>query len=268
MEISEIKRLVKKSIKIRMQVVNMIYKSKMGHIGGSLSATDILVALFYAIMKPGDKFILSKGHSVEAYYAILGDLGFFPKEKLETYCQFGSEFIGHPSIEIPGIDIATGSLGHGLSIACGMAFSFKKDKKNNRVYVLMGDGELQEGSIWEAAMFASSYNLDNLIGIIDRNRLQIGGDTETIVKLEPLADRWSSFGWEVKEVDGHNIEKIITTIESFSRNNKPHMVIARTIKGKGISFMENNPKWHHGVLSDEEYRRAIEELKSQLEGLT
>lgn len=268
MEISEIKRLVKKSIKIRMQVVNMIYKSKMGHIGGSLSATDILVALFYAIMKPGDKFILSKGHSVEAYYAILGDLGFFPKEKLETYCQFGSEFIGHPSIEIPGIDIATGSLGHGLSIACGMAFSFKKDKKNNRVYVLMGDGELQEGSIWEAAMFASSYNLDNLIGIIDRNRLQIGGDTEAIVKLEPLADRWSSFGWEVKEVDGHNIEEIITTIKSFSRNNKPHMVIARTIKGKGISFMENNPKWHHGVLSDEEYRRAIEELKSQLEGLT
>lgn len=245
----------------------MAYNSRTGHIGGSLSETDILVAIFYAIMKSGDKFILSKGHSVEAYYSILADLGFFSKDKLETYCNFGTELIGHPSIDVPGIDFATGSLGHGLSIACGMALSLKMDKKDNRVYVLMGDGELQEGSVWEAAMFASSHNLDNLIGIIDRNRLQIGGDTESIVKLEPLADRWAAFGWEVKEVDGHNIEQIVDTISSFAFNSKPHLVIAKTIKGKGISFMENNYKWHHGELRAEDYLRAIEELRSQLEAM-
>jgi transketolase len=262
------KYLVKKSIEIRTKVIHMAYKSKTGHIGGSLSETDILVALFYAIMKPGDKFILSKGHSVEAYYSILADIGFFPKDKLETYCHFGSELIGHPSIDVPGIDVATGSLGHGLSIACGMALSLKMGKKDNRVYVLMGDGELQEGSVWEAAMFASSYNLDNLIGIIDRNRLQIGGDTESIVKLEPLADRWMAFGWEVKVVDGHNFEQIVDTISSFTFNSKPHLVIAKTIKGKGVSFMENNYRWHHGELSDEEYLKAVEELRSKLEAMS
>ncbi|MEM1580939.1 MAG: transketolase [Candidatus Bathyarchaeia archaeon] len=263
----DIKYLARKSIEVRMKVIEIVHKSKTGHVGGSLSETDILVALFYAIMKPGDKFILSKGHSVEAYYSILADLGFFPKEELEAYCHFGSKFIGHPSIDVPGIEVATGSLGHGLSIACGMALSLKMDKKDNRVYVLMGDGELQEGSVWEAAMFASTHNLDNLIGIIDRNMLQIGGNTESIVKLEPLADRWAAFGWEVREANGHDIEQLINIISSFTLNSKPHLVIAKTIKGKGVSFIENNYKWHHGELSDEEYLKAIKELKCQLEAI-
>lgn len=241
----------------------MIYRAKTGHIGGSLSETDILVAIFYAIMKKGDKFILSKGHSTETYYSILADLGFFPKERLRDYCQFGSELIGHPSIDVPGIEVATGSLGHGLSIACGLAWAFKADGKTNRVYVLMGDGELQEGSVWEAAMFAATHSLDNLVAIVDRNMLQIGGCTEAIVKLEPLDERWRSFGWEVKETDGHNIEQLIETIGSLSFNMKPHLVIAKTVKGKGVSFIENNFRWHHGRLSDEEYQKAVEELSRE-----
>lgn len=263
----QIVNLLKKSIEIRMQVVEMIYKAKSGHIGGSLSETDILVALFYRVMKQGDKFILSKGHSVEAYYAILADLGFFPKEMLKDYCQFGSKLIGHPSVEVTGIDVATGSLGHGLSIACGMALALKRDERSNKVYVLMGDGELQEGSVYEAAMFASSNHLDNLVAIIDRNGLQIGGNTEDIVKLEPLADRWRAFGWDVKEVNGHDFVELIETLESFGPNNKPHLVIAKTIKGKGISFIENNYKWHHKIPNDEEYKQAFRELESQLRRL-
>jgi len=263
----KIKQLAEKSVEIRKQVVRMIYRAKTGHIGGSLSETDILVALFYEVMKPGDKFILSKGHSVETYYAILADLGFFPKEELENYCQFGSKLIGHPSVEVPGIDVATGSLGHGLSIACGMALALKMDGKNNKVYVLMGDGELQEGSVYEAAMFASTHRLDNLVAIIDRNRLQIGGDTETIVKLEPLAERWRAFGWEVREVNGHDFNELINVMKSFGANGMPHLVIARTIKGKGVSFIEDNYKWHHGVPSEEQYKQAIRELDAQLEAL-
>lgn len=263
----QIVELMKKSIEIRMRVVKMIYKAKSGHIGGSLSETDILVTLFYKIMKPDDKFVLSKGHSVEAYYAILADLGYFPEEYLETYCQFGSKLIGHPSVEVPGIDVATGSLGHGLSVACGMALALKRDGRDNRVYVLMGDGELQEGSNYEAAMFASTHRLDNLIGIIDRNMLQIGGNTEDIVKLDPLTDRWRAFGWEAQVVDGHNFRELIQTIESFKPNGKPHLVIARTIKGKGVSFIENNYKWHHKIPTDEEYKQALSELESQLKRL-
>ena len=265
---AKIKRLAEKSIEIRKQVVRMIYKAKTGHIGGSLSETDILVALFYEIMKPGDKFILSKGHSVEAYYAILADLGFFPKENLENYCQFGSKLIGHPSIEVPGIDVATGSLGHGLSIACGMALALKMDGKDNKVYVLLGDGELQEGSVYEAAMFASTYHLDNLVAIIDRNRLQIGGDTETIVKLEPLAERWRAFGWEVREVNGHDFNELIDAMKSFGPNGMPHLIIAKTIKGKGVSFIENNYRWHHGTLNDEQYKQALSDLDAQLRALS
>jgi len=263
--LQDLKLLRRKSIEIRKQVVEMIYKARSGHIGGSLSCTDILVTLFYKVMSPEDKFILSKGHSVEAYYAVLSDLGYFPQKELDTYCRFNSKLIGHPSTLVPGIEVATGSLGHGLSIGCGMALSLKKDGKKNKVYVLMGDGELQEGSIWEAAMFASTYELDNLIGIIDRNRLQIAGDTEKVMKLEPLGDRWKSFGWEVEEVNGHNIEEMVKALNSLSYNKKPHLIIAHTIKGKGISFMENNFKWHHGVLNEEQFEKAMKELTEQEE---
>jgi len=259
--------LRKKSTEIRMHVIEMIYHAQTGHIGGSLSETDILVALFYEVMEPGDKFVLSKGHSVEAYYAILADLGYFPKEELKTYCSFGSRLEGHPSIKVPGVEIATGSLGHGLSIACGMALGLKKDGKKNRVYVLMGDGELQEGSVYEAAMFASTHRLDNLVAIIDRNGLQIGGNTEDIVKLEPLDERWKAFGWEVKIVDGHNFADLVEAFRSFGPNGKPHLVIAKTIKGRGVSFIENDYKWHHGGLNDEQYRQAIFELTSHLNAI-
>lgn len=261
----DIEFLLRKSIEIRIQIVKMVYRAKTGHIGGSLSCTDILVALFYEVLKPEDRFILSKGHSVEAYYAILADKGYFPKDWLEEYCKFGTKLIGHPNIDVPGIDVATGSLGHGLSIGCGMALGFKKSKSNGKVYVLMGDGELQEGSIWESAMFASTYRLDNLIGIIDRNRLQIAGYTENVIKLEPLVKRWETFGWEVKEVNGHNHEEIIKTLLSIESNNKPHLIIAHTIKGKGVSFIENNYKWHHGALSEEQFEKAMEELERKLE---
>lgn len=260
----QIRWLMRKAVEIRLRVIEMIYRAKTGHIGGSLSETDILVVLFYKVMKPGDKFILSKGHSTEAYYAVLADLGFFPVEELQNYCQFGSMLEGHPSVKVPGVNIATGSLGHGLSIGCGMALALKMDGKNNKVYVLMGDGELQEGSVYEAAMFASTHQLDNLVAIIDRNMLQIGGNTENIVKLEPLAERWRAFGWEVKEVNGHNYRELIETLSSFEFNGKPHLVIARTIKGKGVSFIENNYKWHHGALNDEQYKQAVEELTQQL----
>lgn len=263
----KIKFLMKKSVEIRMQVIEMIYLAQTGHIGGSLSETDILVVLFYEIMEPGDKLILSKGHSVEAYYAILADLGYFPKDELKTYCSFGSRLEGHPSIKVPGIDIATGSLGHGLSIACGMAWGLKKDGRKNKVYVLMGDGELQEGSVYEAAMFASTHRLDNLVAIIDRNGLQIGGNTEDIIKLEPIDERWKAFGWEVKIVDGHNFADLIETFKSFGSNGKPHLVIAKTIKGRGISFIENDYKWHHGALNEEQYKQAITELTSHLKAI-
>lgn len=256
--------LYRKSLEIRKQIVSMVYKAKTGHIGGSLSCTDILIVLFYKVLRPIDKFILSKGHSVEAYYAVLADKGYFPKEWLDGYCQFGSKLIGHPNVEVPGIEVATGSLGHGLSIGCGMALGLKRSNKEGKVYVLLGDGELQEGSVWEAAMFASTYELDNLIGIIDRNRLQIAGDTENVIRLEPLSERWRAFGWEVKEVDGHNLEEMINILSSLESNKKPHMIIAHTIKGKGVSFIEGNYKWHHGALTEEQYERAIKELEERM----
>lgn len=261
----DIQSLYRKSLEIRKEIVNMIYKAKTGHIGGSLSCTDILVALFYKILKPEDKFILSKGHSVEAYYAILADKGYFPKEMLDTYCQYGTVLIGHPSISVPGIEVATGSLGHGLAIGCGMALALKRDGKKGRVYVLMGDGELQEGSIWESAMFASTYELDNLIGIVDRNYLQIAGNTEKVIKLEPLSKRWESFGWEVREINGHNYEEIIECLLKLESKSKPYLIIAYTVKGKGISFIENDYKWHHGTLNEQQFRMAIQELENKLE---
>jgi transketolase len=252
----------------------MIYKAQTGHIGGSLSATDILVSLYYGVMKidpqkpkwdERDRFILSKGHSVEAYYAVLSSKGYFPKEELETYGCFQSRLLGHPNVKVPGVEMNTGALGHGLSIAVGMALAGKMDRHDYRVYVLMGDGEQAEGSNWEAAMAAANYNLDNLVGIIDRNRLQISGNTEQVMRLENLADKWSAFGWQVTETDGHNINTLVDTFSSLPHNGKPHLVIADTIKGKGVSFMENRPEWHHGVLSIEQYNQAMNELNAQTE---
>lgn len=269
--------LKKKVIEIRTKVIKMIYEAKSGHIGGSLSSVDILTVLFYEIMNiksekntfEEDKFVLSKGHSVESYYAILSSLGYIDEEELKTYCKYKSRLIGHPTNKVSGIDINTGSLGHGLSVSVGMALANKMDNKRGKIYVLMGDGELGEGSVWEAAMAARHYRLDNLVAIIDRNKLQISGNTESVMSLEPLKLKWESFGWAVKEVDGHDIPKLIQTFREIPFEiGKPNLIIAHTIKGKGISFIENNHKWHHGVPNQEEYDKAMTELSQQLKEVT
>ncbi|NLX78024.1 MAG: transketolase [Clostridiaceae bacterium] len=274
---SKYKHLMKKAALIRRDIVDIVYRSSAGHIGGSLSETDILVALYYEVMRidpenPGwadrDRFILSKGHSIDAYYCVLADRGFFDRKELLTYSQFGSKLIGHPNRQIPGVEMNTGALGHGLSIGVGMALAAKMDKKDYRVFVLMGDGELAEGSVWEAAMAASNYRLDNLVAIIDRNGLQISGKTEEVMAIEPLGEKWKSFGWNVSVIDGHDFSSICSALsEDRKVRNMPSLVIAETVKGKGISFMENEPKWHHGVMTPEEYKKACEELDRLLEVL-
>lgn len=260
-----------KAKQIRKGVLNMVYVSKAGHIGGSLSSIDILTTLYYNVLNidakniknpDRDRFVLSKGHIAESLYYILGDKGFFDKEKLKTYSQYGSTLIGHPNSKNPGVEINTGSLGHGLPVSVGMAIAGKRDNKNYRVFTLMGDGEQAEGSVWEGAMSAANYKLDNLVGIIDRNGLQISGNTEEVMALDNLSDKWSSFGWEVVEVDGNDIEELLIVLNNIpAKNGKPTMIIANTIKGKGISFMENQVKWHHGVLTKEQYDQAVIELE-------
>ena len=266
-----------KAAEIRKQLIKVIYEAKTGHLGGDLSSTDIMTVLHYAIMKidpsnpkleERDRFILSKGHCVEAYYAILADMGFFDKELLKTYSKFESDFIGHPNNKIPGIEMNTGALGHGLSIGVGMAIGLKKNNSNSKVFVLMGDGEMAEGSVWEAIMSASNYKLDNLTAIIDRNHLQISGNTEDVMALEPLKKRIESFGWYVTEIDGNNIEKLVETFSKIPfEKDKPSMIIANTIKGKGIKEIENIAKWHHGVPDEALYNTAMSELDNVLEGL-
>lgn len=273
MEEEGVRYLESKAKEIRRTIVEMIYNAKSGHIGGALSSVDILVTLFYKVLRidpknpaspDRDRFILSKGHSVEGYYAILADLGFINREELKTYCRFNSRLTGHPTVKVPGVEANTGSLGHGLSIGVGMALAGKMDKRNYRVYVLMGDGEQAEGSVWEAGMSASHYKLDNIIGIIDRNRLQIGGSTESVMSLESLSAKWSAFGWEVKEVDGHSFKELIDVLGNTPLTlNKPTLIIAHTIKGKGISFIENRAEWHHRVPTDEEFIKMMEELTQE-----
>lgn len=274
----EIQALKAKAAQIRMDLLRMIHGAKTGHTGGSLSNTDILTALYYEVMnidptKPNwdkrDRFIASKGHSVESLWCILADLGFFPKEELQTFSQFGTRLIGHPNNKVPGIEMNTGALGHGLPISVGMALASKRDSKGYRVFCLMGDGELAEGSVWEAAMAGAHYKLDNLIGIIDRNRLQISGSTEDVMGLEPLEEKWSSFGWNVVSIDGNDMESLIKTFEAIpSVTGKPTLIMANTVKGKGVSFAENVPHWHHHVPNDEELAIALSELSAVIDTYT
>ncbi len=265
--------LYKKAYEIRKKTLEMIYKAKTGHTGGALSETDILTTLFYSVLKHDpksanwegrDRFVLSKGHSVEPYFVILAELGYFDKKELDTFSAFGTKLIGHPNNKINGIEMNSGALGHGLSVGVGMAIAGKKDKKDYRVFVLMGDGELAEGSIWEAAMAASHYKLDNLCAIIDRNKLQITGKTEQVMGSEPLKEKWEAFGFNVLEVNGHDHDALEVALKTIVKN-KPTIVIANTIKGKGVSFMENQAKWHHGVPSAEQYEIAIKELSEVIE---
>lgn len=274
LDILELKR---KATEIRMSIIDMVYEAGTGHTGSSLSNTDILTALFYGVMKVDpnnptwegrDRYIQSKGHAVESYWAILADKGFFPKEELKTFSKFNSRLIGHPNNKVPGVEMNTGALGHGLSISVGMALAAKLDNKSYRVFTLMGDGELAEGSVWEAAMAASQYKLDNLVGIIDRNRLQITGSTNDVMSNEPLDKKWESFGWDVVEVDGNDVAALVKVFNDIpASTGKPTMILANTIKGKGVSFAENVASWHHHVPNKDEYEQAMNELSKQLEVL-
>ncbi len=267
----KIQDLKKKANKIRKLVVRMLAKAGSGHPGGSLSSTDIVTCLFFEVMKVDpenpswpdrDRFHLSKGHCCPAVYAVLAEKGFFDQEHLWTLRQLGSLLQGHPDRRTPGIEVASGSLGQGLSVSLGMALAGKLDKKDYRVYCLMGDGELQEGNIWEAAMAAAHYKCDNLCGIVDFNRFQIDGRIEEIMNLEPLVNKWESFGWHVVQCDGHNIEQLLKAFEQARFVKlKPTMIIAHTIKGKGVSFMEHVKDFHGRAPNEQEHRDALAELE-------
>ncbi len=261
------------SFELRKDIIDMIYKAKTGHIGGDFSVLDILITLYYKHMNINpentedpnrDRFILSKGHSVEALYSVLAKKGFFPKSDLETYSQFKSKYIGHPNNKINGIEMNSGSLGHGLSVAVGMALAGKMDKAAYRVYTVMGDGELAEGSVWEGAMAAGHYKLDNLTAFIDRNRLQISGGTEEVMSQDSQEERWLSFGWNVIHAKGNDIDALDEAIIAAKETKgKPTVIIADTIKGYGVSFIENSAPWHHKIPNQEEYDKAILELEKR-----
>ena len=268
------KFLEKKSLEYRRTIIEIIYNSGAGHTGGSLSCIDILNVLYNGILEitpnnfstiERNNYIHSKGHSVEALYTVLCDVGFFKKEDLKTLNAFDSHFIGHPTRKVSGVEHNTGALGHGLSVAVGLALAKKKDKSKKKVFALLGDGELSEGSVWEACTSASKYQLDNLIVVVDRNHLQITGKTEDVNPIEPLDEKFKSFGFKVEFVNGNNIFELLEIFQKIPFTaGKPNAIIANTIKGCGISFIENEISWHHKVPTDEEYRNAIKELDEKL----
>ncbi len=265
-------KLKEKANFIRRQILEMIFSAGKGHIGGAFSCTDILVSLYYGgwlrfdASNPNwearDRFILSKGHVSAVLYAILADLGYFPSGDLNNYQKENSVLGGHPDRRIPGIEADTGSLGHGLGIAAGLALSAKMDKYDFMTFVLLGDGECYEGSVWEAAMFASHHKLNNLIGIVDKNNLCIMDFTKNCVNMEPMEEKWKSFGWDVVSVDGHSFDELNAVFSKVRsrESEKPLMIIANTIKGKGVSFMENKAEWHHSVPNSEQLEIARKEL--------
>ena len=265
-----VKELEEKAKKIRRYVLNMIHEAGSGHPGGSLSCVDVLTALYFHVMdhnssEPGgldrDRFILSKGHAAPALYATLAEAGYFSVEELQLLRKGGSMLQGHPDSKVPGVEFSSGSLGQGLSIASGIALAGKLDQKKYRVYTLLGDGECDEGQVWEAAMLASHYKLDNLVAIVDRNGLQIDGPTEKVMRLESISGKWKAFGWHVTEIDGNKMGEIITALnEAQGIRGKPTAIIAHTFKGKGISFMEWIAGFHGRALSKEEMEKALEEL--------
>lgn len=262
-----------KSIQYRRSILEMIKTSGAGHTGGSLSCVDVLNVLYNHVMHidpanprdpDRDRYIQSKGHAVEALYAVLAGKGFFPESDLKTLNRYQSPYIGHPTRSVNGIEQNTGALGHGLSLAVGTALAAKLDGKAFRVYTLLGDGELAEGSSWEALMSATHYKLDNLTIIIDRNRLQITGSTESVNALEPLELKFAAFGAAVRQCDGNDIEALVEVFNMLPFEvGKPSLIIANTVKGKGISFMEDTVKWHHRVPTEDEYIKALEELDAQ-----
>jgi transketolase len=265
-----VEQLIERSAHYRRHLLSIIYKAGAGHTGGSLSCIDILNVLYNRVLRVSaddfssvnrDRYIQSKGHCVEALFVVLADKGFFPASDLDTLCRYGSHYIGHPTRKVHGVEQNTGALGHGLPMAVGTALAGKLDGRDYRVFTLLGDGELPEGSNWEAALTASHYKLDNLCAIVDLNGLQITGPTRDVCDTQPLADKFRSFGWSVREVDGHDIQALSDTLEAIPfEPGKPSVVIAHTVKGKGVSFMEHNIKWHHGVPNAEQFAQAMEEL--------
>ena len=267
----EIQELEIKAKEIRRKIIRMIAEAGSGHPGGSLSSTDLITALFYSVLKHDpknpswpdrDRFHMSKGHCAPLWYAVLAERGYFPKEKLMTLRRLGSMLQGHPDPRTPGIEVASGSLGQGLSVALGMSLAARIDKKDWRVYVLLGDGEIQEGNIWEAAMAARHFKIDNLCAILDYNGFQIDGKICNVMEIEPLADKWSAFGWHTIEINGHNMKEILNAYDEAKQiKGKPTIIIAHTIKGKGVSFMENVCDFHGRAPTKEEAEKALQELK-------
>lgn len=258
--------------KVRRHIIEMIYAAGSGHPGGSLSAADVMVALYFKVMEHDpndpkwvdrDRFLLSKGHAAPALYACLAECGYFPREDLMTLRKIGSHLQGHPDMrKTPGIEASTGSEGQGLSMGIGMALAAKLDRKKYHIYVMLGDGELNCGQIWEAAMCASTFKCDNLIAVVDRNKLQLDGPTEKIISLEPLGDKWKAFGWNVIEVEGHNFRDILTAFsKAKEKKGQPTVIIAHTVKGKGVSFMEGAVGFHGKAPNEEEYELAMKELE-------
>ena len=258
-----------KAVALRRTMLRLIFNAGAGHTGGGLSCMDILNVLYNRVLRVSpqmfgdlhrDRYVQSKGHCVEALYSVLADRGFFPTSELETVCRYQSHFVGHPTRHIPGIEMNTGALGHGLPICIGMALAGKMDAASYRVFTLLGDGELAEGSNWEAALAAAHYQLDNLMAILDHNTLQITGHTRDVMSNEPLDAKWRAFGWNVRIVNGHDYAELTRALTDPPEPGKPTFIIANTIKGKGVSFMENVAKWHHGVPSEAELTSALADL--------
>lgn len=266
------------AFELRRDVLAMVYGAKTGHIGGDFSVMEVLVSLYMKEMnispenqsdRDRDYFVMSKGHSMEAYYSVLARIGFLDiKEVTENFSKFGSPYIGHPNNKLPGIEMNSGSLGHGLPVCVGIAKACKMDHRPSRVYTVMGDGELAEGSVWEGAMAASQYQLDNLCAVIDRNRLQISGSTEDVMHQDDPALRFAAFGWNVIEAAGNDTDDLLRAFaEARAVKGRPTVVVANTTKGFGVSFMENKAEWHHKVPDEEQYRQAEAELKEREEAL-
>ena len=266
----DVRRLEEKTLDIRHDVLNMIYRAKAGHPGGSLSAAEIVTALYFHVMnidpnRPDDpdrdRFVLSKGHACPVLYSALAERGFFDKKELDTLRQYHSILQGHPDMnKVPGLDMTTGSLGNGLSVAVGMALSGRMKGQDYMTYVLLGDGECQEGMVWEAAMAASHHRLKNLIAIVDCNGVQINGWVNDILRVEPFADKWRAFGWAVIEIDGHDMRQVLTALHDARTMRCPTVILARTVKGKGVSFMEHQWVWHGKAPNQEELSAALAEL--------
>jgi len=270
---ADILALKKKAKELRRVIIDMLYKSQSGHPGGSLSEIDMLVALYHYKLSVDannpkdskrDKFVLSKGHASPGLYSVLADKGYFPKKELDSFRKLGSMLQGHPELATPGVEYAGGSLGQGICFSVGLALAGKMDKSQSKVVVMIGDGESQEGAVWEASMAASFHKLGNLIAILDKNQVQETGKTRDVMNIDPAGDKWKAFGWNVIEINGHDMEQVVSALDKAwgMNNEKPTMIVSNTIKGKGVSFMELNHKFHGKAPNEEEYKKAIVEIEA------